>query len=302
MHRRHFLYHSAATATGLAAMLLPRARAGAIDAIIRPAGHKFKLSLAAYSYREFLSGDDPELTLVDFIDACAAMKLDGTELTSYYFPKSLTEGYLRQLKWEAFRRGLDISGTAVGNDFCHAPGKVRDEQISHVKQWVQYADQMGAPVIRIFSGAVKDGQSEAQAHRLCVSAIEECCEHAGTFGIFLALENHGGLTSDAEGVLRLVRDVQSPWFGVNVDTGNFHSRDVYGDIAQIAPYALNVQVKVSIRPEGQQRQRSDFRRLAAILRDAGYRGYIVLEYEDDEDPRQACPRHVAELQEAFLSS
>ena len=116
---------------------------------------------------------------------------------------------------------------------------------------------------------------------------------------FLALENHGGLTTEPEGLLSLVRDVKSPWFGVNLDTGNFNTADPYADLARIAPYALNVQVKVSITPAGGKRQHADFRRLAQILTDAGYRGYIVLEFEESEDPRVACPRYMDELRAAF---
>ena len=198
----------------------------AVEPISRTNGHHFKLSLAAYSYRDLLQGNPPRLSLVDFIDDCASFGLDGTELTSYYFPEAPTEAYLRQLKGEAFRRGLDISGTAVGNDFCFPPSESRNKQIAHVKRWVEYADMMDAPVIRIFSGDAKPGQSAKDARRLAVEAIEECCEHAGKFGVFLALENHGGLTSEVDDMLAIVRDVNSPWFGVNMDTGNFRSADI----------------------------------------------------------------------------
>ena len=70
----------------------------------------------------------------------------------------------------------------------------------------------------------------------------------------------------------LERDVKSPWFGVNFDSGNFHGEDVYGELAQIAPYSINVQIKVVISPAGRKREASDFKRLAKIMRDAGYRG------------------------------
>ena len=93
-----------------------------------------------------------------------------------------------------------------------------------------------------------------------VEAIEACCDYAGRYGVFLALENHGGLTVTAEGMLALVRAVKSPWFGVNLDTGNFHSSDVYAELAQLAPYAVNVQIKVSIKPAGQPRQFFDLGR------------------------------------------
>jgi sugar phosphate isomerase/epimerase len=84
-----------------------------------------------------------------------------------------------------------------------------------------------------------------------------------------------------------------------LDTGNFHSSDVYAEIAQLAPYAINVQVKVSVSGPDGKRQHADFRRLARIISDAGYRGYIVLEFEEPEDPLAACPRYVDEMRAAF---
>jgi sugar phosphate isomerase/epimerase len=274
--------------------------ASAIEPVARNGKSFFKFSLAAYSYRDLLTARPPQprLTLDDFIADCAKMQLDGTELTSYYFPEPLTGDYLRHLKRQCFLLGLDVSGTAVGNDFCHPPGEARDRQIADVKRWIDHAEILGAPVIRIFSGE-PHGASPAEAHRLAVEAIEECCQYAGQHGVYLALENHGGLTTTVDGMMALVKDVKSPWFGVNLDTGNFRSSDPYADLARLAPYAINVQVKVSIAPAGGQRQKADFRRLAQIMTDAGYRGYIVLEFEENEDPRAACPRYINELREAF---
>lgn len=294
LSRRNFLGSAAAVALTAAAR-----RSAAIEPIRRTDQPKFKFSLAAYSYRDLLTSKPPKLTLADFIDDCAKMGLEGTELTSYYFPPDPSTDYLRQLKHQTFRLGLDISGTAVGNDFCHPPGTKRDEQITAVKQWVDRAELLGAPVIRIFSGQAKSGQSEYDAHRLAVEAIEQCCHYAGQHGVFLALENHGGLTTTVDGLLKLIGDVKSEWFGVNLDTGNFHSADPYADLARIAPFAVNVQVKVSMNPGGGKNEPADYRRLAKILTDSGYRGYIVLEYEEKEDPREACPRHIDELRKAF---
>jgi sugar phosphate isomerase/epimerase len=293
MNRRTLLRTLAA---GAAAMLPAAGRA--IEPIRRSGAAKFKFSLAAYSYRDLLTGKSPKLTLEDFIADCAKMGLEGTELTSYYFPPQPTADYLRRLKELAFRLGLDISGTAVGNDFCLPAGEKRDGQIAHVKRWVEHAETLGAPVIRIFSGS-PHGTSRDQAHKLAVEGIETCCEFAGQHGVYLALENHGGLTETAEGMLELVRDVKSPWFGVNLDTGNFHGQDVYADLARLAPYAVNVQVKVVVSGRDGKKQPTDFSRLAKILRDAGYRGYIVLEYEESEDPRSACPRFVDQMRRAF---
>jgi len=300
MDRRRFFSASCRVAAAVGAIgtlgFVPLA-VRAIEPIERTGTPKFKFSLAAYSYRNLFRSN--ELTLSDFIADCAKFGLEGTELTSYYFPNPVPPEYLRKLKHECFLAGLDVSGTAVGNDFCHPPGEKRDQQIQMVKTWIENAEMLGAPVIRIFSGNAKGGMSVAEAHRLAVEGIEECCEYAGQHGVHLALENHGGLTATPEGMLKIVGDVQSKWFGVNVDTGNFHTDDVYGDLAQIAPYALNVQIKVVIREAGGAREPTDFGRLAQIMRDAGYRGYIVLEYEEKGNPREECPRYLDLMREAF---
>lgn len=296
LHRRQFLHEVGrlAAATSIATVA---GSALAIDPIARNGAPKFKFSLAAYSYRDLLT--KKELTLSDFIADCAKFGLEGTELTSYYFPDSTTPEYLRQLRRECFLAGLDVSGTAVGNDFCHPDGAERTKQIDLVKRWVDNAEILGAPTIRIFSGNVKQGMSKEDAIRLAVAGMEECCEYAGQHGVHLALENHGGLTESVDGMLELVKAVNSPWFGVNMDTGNFHSDDIYADLAKIAPYTVNVQVKVVISPQGGKREATDFAKLASLLRDSGYRGYIVLEYEEGGNPREECPKFLDELRKAF---
>jgi sugar phosphate isomerase/epimerase len=297
LSRRQFLTASAASAA-TASLPLATRPAAAIEPIARNGTPKFKFSLAAYSYRELFKGDSP-LTLSDFINDCAKFGLEGTELTSYYFPKETTPEYLRTLRRQCFRLGLDVSGTAIGNDFGLPPGDKRTDEIKKCKQWIENAEILGAPVIRIFAGHQQKDQTEAQAHSLMVAAIEECCDHAGKHGVHLALENHGGPTATADGLLKFVRDVNSPWFGVNLDSGNFHSDDPYGELARIAPYALNAQIKVVMSGPGKKKEPADFKRLAKILRDAHYRGYVVLEYEEAKDPRGESERYIQELREAF---
>jgi sugar phosphate isomerase/epimerase len=288
--RRRFLLRASA---GVATWLCSSTLLG-VPPVQRKHGHKFKFSLAAYSYRDLLSGDPPAMSLFDFVDDCAKMGLEGTELTSYYFPANFDLAYLLKLKKYCFDQGLDISGTAVGNDFGVAdPAKLR-EQVQHVNQWVDHAAVLGAPVIRIFAGELDPTDLEA-SHRQMVACMEECCEYAGKKGIYLALENHGGPTATADGLLEFVRDVQSPWFGVNMDTGNFHSEDIYQDLARVAPYTLNVQVKVQTTgPDGKVRP-TDYVRLSKLLEDSGYRGYVVLEYESEGDPRVECPKALGDL-------
>ncbi|MEC9092756.1 MAG: sugar phosphate isomerase/epimerase family protein [Planctomycetota bacterium] len=297
MNRRHFT-HSALASIGV--MAWPTiTHSSQKTSLRRPADSKFKFSLAAYSYRSLLSGDSPKLSLKDFLDDCAKFGLDGAELTSYYFPREPTDKFIYDLKSHAFRQGLDVSGTAIGNDFGHTDPAKRKTEISHTKQWIEFAEKMGAPVIRVFAGHQKQGSTAEQSHKLMVSALEECCEYAGQHGIHLAIENHGGPTATAAGLLRFVRDVKSRWFGINLDTGNFHTPDIYGDLEKVAPHAINVQVKVITSGPDQKKIPTDFDRLAHILNSSKYRGYIVLEYEEKGDPRSESERYLEKIRDAF---
>lgn len=262
-----------------------------------------KLSLAAYSFNKFLAKGwtaetrkDAKMTLEDFIDFCAKQDLAGTELTSYYFPKEVTPEYLVSLKERTFRLGLDISGTAIGNDFCVADPVKRQQQIDQCRAWIDHSAIMGAPVIRIFAGTVPKGDTEEAARERCITAINECLGHAAKKGVVLALENHGGITATPAQLLAIVKGVKSsPWFGINYDSGNFRTDDPYADLEQIAPYAVNAQVKVSVVAKGQ-KQPGDLKRMVDILKQAQYRGYLVLEYEE-ADPYGEIPGYLQKLRE-----
>lgn len=262
-----------------------------------------KLSLAAYSFNKFLPNRGTaeqlaaaKMRLEDFIQFCADQNLDGTELTSYYFPKEFSSSYLTAIKEQTFRLGLDISGTAIGNDFCKPVGEEWDKQLKLTREWIDHSATMGAPVIRIFAGNVPKGDTEAAAFDRCVAGINKSLEYAAEKGVFLALENHGGITGTAEQLLKIVKAVSpSPWFGVNLDGGNFHSDDPYSELEQIAPYAVNAQVKVAIiRDSTKKKEPADLGRVIDILRKANYRGYVVLEYEE-ADPYGEIPKVLADL-------
>ncbi|MFV0444535.1 MAG: sugar phosphate isomerase/epimerase family protein [Planctomycetaceae bacterium] len=304
-NRRQFLQSTLAGASGLA---LP-ALLTAADPPVRNGQPHFKLSLAAYSFNKFLPRNwpqarngSPTMRLEDVIDFAAKLNLDGVELTSYYFPRDVTTAYLRTLQERCFRLGLDISGTAIGNNFCLANGPERDADMAMTRQWIDYAAQLGTPVIRIFAGKTPKGDTEAAALDRCVVGINDAVRYAAEKGVALALENHGGVTATPEQLLSIVRRVEpSPWFGINFDSGNFRTADPYGDLEKIAPYAINAQIKVAMHPNGQP-QPADMGRIVEILKRANYRGYVVLEYEEAEDPQVAIPRYIDELRKLIGSS
>ncbi len=293
---------------GAVAALHPALSAEAFKRIGQP---RLQLSLAAYSFRQYFKDSshpretetDParRIDLFDFIDYCADHGCAGAELTAYYFPKDVNADYLIRIKRHAFLRGLAISGASVGNNFALPKGEPLDQQIADVKRWIDYAAVMGAPHIRVFAGSAK-GISDAEARTMCIGALEECCGYAGAKGIFLGLENHGGIVAEPEGLLEIVRAVKSPWLGVNLDTGNFHTADPYADLAKIAPYAVNVQLKVELQPKGQKASEpTDLPRVVNILREANYQGFVALEYEAKPDPWQAVPPVLKRMKELFVA-
>lgn len=291
--RRELIAGGGALVAGAALTGLPKA-ARAMSPVERKGSH-MKLSCAAYSYRKYLTGESRDMDLFQFLELCAEMKLDAAELTSYYFEEPTTAAYLRNLRRRAFLLGLDVSGTAIRNDFCVAPGDERKKQMDEVRLRIDQAAELGAPVIRVFGGAAPKGVSEDEARKRCIEALQEACGYAGERGIILGLENHGGITSTAEQILALVKGVESPWVGINLDTGNFRGADPYKEIEMAAPYAVTVQVKTEIAPAGQPKKEADLGRQIDILRQCGYRGYVALEYEAQEDPKTAVPRHLAAL-------
>jgi sugar phosphate isomerase/epimerase len=292
--RRAFLQTMAA-ATAVAGV---PASASAIDPIKRRGGPMMQLSLAAYSFRKYLTDyrrkstadGAGSMTLEDFVDLCAEYGLPGTEPTSYYVPDPLTDKYLQRLRRRAFLAGLTVSGTAIGNTFTYPAGPDRDREIAYTKLWIDRAADMGAPTIRVFAGDLQKGTTEAQARQWCIDAIRECCEYAGRKGVILALENHGGIVTTAEQIVSIVREIDSEWFGVTWDSGNFRSADPYAELAMIAPYAVTAQIKTKIAGKP-----ADLARVIRILQDVNYRGWLALEYEDEEEPKTAVPRYLGEL-------
>ena len=285
-----------------AGMALPMAL-GAVEAFPRKGPPRLRLSLAAYSFgADFAPGKDgaaPRTDMFRFIDYCAAHGCEGAELTSYYFPDPLPDEYLARVRRHAFLSGVSVSGTAVGNTFTLPPGPARDREMASVRTWIARAAVLGAPHIRVFAGDAK-GAPMAEAKRRTIEALEEMGDVAGRHGIFLGVENHGGIVAEASDLLDIVRSVRSPWVGINLDVGNFNTTDPYADLARCAPYAVNVQYKALMRPRGsRQAVPTDLPRVVKLLREAGYQGWFVLEYEMPDDPWKKVPSLLGDLAAAI---
>ncbi|MDI6828250.1 MAG: sugar phosphate isomerase/epimerase family protein [Armatimonadota bacterium] len=289
--RREFLRLGVGITTGV---VYSTNIANGAEPISRKDGSVLKVGCAAYSYRKYLTAKEQPITLEDFLDTAAEVGCDGVEITSYYFPNPVTKAYLNNLKRRAFLLGLEIAGMSVRNNFCLPPGDKRAAEVSAVCQWINRASELGAPCIRIFAGDPPKGTPNEDAARWVAECVDACANAAEKNGVMLALENHGAFTGDVENFLTIVKAVKTDWFGVNLDTGNFRGVDPYRDIEKAAPYAITTHVKTTVSPQ----KPADYKRIANILKHAGYRGYLILEYEAPEEPRTAIPEVIKALKEA----
>ncbi len=291
--RRRFLSTSLGTLT---ATTLPGL---AIDPIQRPGKSRMNLGVAAYSFREYFQwirdkeqkpkeGHTP-WSIMDFVDWCADNHVPGAELTSYFFPPDCDAAFCNEVKRRAYLRGVALTGTAVGNNFALPKGEKLSEQIAYTKKWIDFAAIMGAPHIRVFAGAKQKDLSEEEAVANCLASYQECLDYAAEKGVFLGLENHGGIVAEPENLIKMIQAANSKWAGINFDSGNFHTEDPYGDLAKIAPYSVNVQLKMDIEPKGKPKEESDIAQVLKILRDANYQGWFTLEYERKDDPFVSIP-------------
>ena len=296
MDRRDFL--SLAAAGGAAACIgsIDHSDSFAAEPINRSGPPRFQFGLAAYSLRnyfEFKKGkkqspaeDGPAIDMSGFLDYCVKQNIEAAELTSYFFNPSADDGYFRELRREAYLKGVTISGTAIGNNFTIGKGPALDKEIEQAMKWIDRAAVLGAPHIRFFAGKGKELAEDPSRLDQAAKALSTCAEHAAKNGIFLGVENHGGLTPDQ--LLAIVERVDNPWFGINLDTGNFNTEDPYSDLARCVDYAVNIQVKVSMKTPDGKKYPADFDKVGAILKDAGYQGFVILEYED-EKPYENIP-------------
>jgi sugar phosphate isomerase/epimerase len=320
-HSRRGFIKAASTMAICAAGGIPQTTALAQEPVTRPGGPALKTSLNAYSFNKLLNDQlknrGPGISLMDLLDFCAKHNFDGVDPTGYFFPgypQVPKDEYVNDLKRRAFHLGLGISGTGVRNNFTTSNKTERDAGVKHIKEWVEVAARLGAPVLRVFADTqmraqtwkdVAPGYARDQVQAWIVEALSECAEQGKKCGVIIGVQNHGDFLQTADDLLGLVRAVNSDWCGPIVDTGYFKTPDPYIDMAKVAPYAVNWQIKQS--PFGvESDQQTDLVRLVKIIRDAGYRGYLPIETlspkDKPADPFTVVPPFLKQLRDAIAQT
>lgn len=253
---------------------------------------RIRTAICAYSFRKYLSAGS--MTYGDLVDVAVENGVDGLDLTVYWFPVEGRQKFLTDLRRKAYLNAVEIPSIAIRTDCCQKDAAGREREAAWIEYWVDVADRLGASHIRIFGGRVPKGEKEETAAGWVADVLTRAADHAGRKGVVLGLENHGGITLKADRIIDIVNRVDHPFVGINLDTGNFRE-DHYAQMAKCLPYAANSQYKVNLRFADDHHEPCDWDRITKMFGDAGYRGYIALEYEDKEDPKTAVPRHLATM-------
>lgn len=288
---------SPALTTGFLLSTIP---ASSQDKIERPGGSRLKISLNAYSFNEPLQ--NKSMTLNDVLDFCAVKGFDVVDVTGYYFPgypNVPPDDYIYALKRKAFLLGLDISGTGVKNDFTNPEVNKRKEDINLVKKWIEVAEKLGAPVIRIFSGTqLPSGYTWDQVMTWMVKDINECVAYGKKHGVIVAIQNHNDFIKIADEAQKIIEAVNSDWFGLVLDIGSYRSGDPYKQIEQTAKYAVNWQLKENMY-ENKAEVKTNLAKVIAIIKASGYRGYVPIETLGAGDPKIKVPLFLTEVRKAM---
>jgi len=266
--------------------------AGALEPIERTGGPSFAPGLNAYSFLEQLNANQRDATegidLFGVVDFCALHDIAAVDLTGYFFPgypEPPADAYVSRMKRHVHDRGIVICGTGVKNDFTTADGSVRASGVQLTKTWIDVAARLGAPVVRVFAGphgpirdwrSVVGGAPREEVEAWMADSLRECAAYGETRGVLVAVQNHGDFISTGPEHLSLLRRVDHPWCGALVDTGKYLTADPYADIAMMVPHAVNWQVKETLG-SSLKSARTDFGRLARIIHDGGYRGFVPIE-------------------------
>lgn len=282
------------------------------DGTARPG--RVKLGVSSYSYWHFRPQNEP-YPIEKVIDHAASVGVEGVDILHRQMAGE-DNAYLQKLKKHAFVNGIDLIALSIHQGFVFPDAAERQKNIDHTVKCMELAYAMGIPCLRLNTGRwnttksfddlmknrgiepVLPGYTEDQGFEWCIASIEKLLPVAEKLGVLLALENHWGLARTAEGLMRIVNAVNSPWLGVLADTGNFLD-DQYGQFEKIAPKAVFVQAKTYEGGGEWYALDIDYARIAKILAAQQYRGYVSLEFEGKAPAEQAVPKAIAQLRTAF---
>nr|WP_319272034.1 sugar phosphate isomerase/epimerase family protein [uncultured Draconibacterium sp.] len=282
-NRRNFLRTTAAATAGTF-LISP---GFAMDA----SSSRYKISLAEWSFHKALFAG--EMTNLDFPKVTRELGIDGVEYVNQFFKdKAKDEKYLGELKKIAKNEGVtNVLIMCDGEGMVGHPEKEeRLKTLENHKKWVDAAAFLGCHSIRVNAGS--RGTYEEQ-QKLAADGLRMICEYGDTKKINVIVENHGGLSSNGEWLSGVMKMVDHKRVGTLPDFGNFtidretgEQYDRYKGVELLMPYAKGVSAKTNVFNAAGDEANMDYYRLMKIVDDAGYKGFVGIEFEGTELPER----------------
>lgn len=291
--RRQFLKTAGIAAASTLGLGLRAGAAPANEAASKPP--RLFSGCCAYSYRKYLDfkyQGPGKMTMEDFILKAVELGIDGVDVTTYWL-KSQDPAYLISLRHLAFRHGVPFSGAAIGTNMCQPDAAKRATELEKIKSWVNATELLGASHLRVFGGELPKGASDEQGVGWVVETMKPACDYAATKGVTLGIESHGGITSKAANIVEILRRVDSPYAGCNLDISNFQE-DPYTQIEVCIPFATHTHIRDFY---SEARKPLDLDRVWKLFARGGYQGYMSAEYEGEEDALTGVPKLITRIKE-----
>jgi sugar phosphate isomerase/epimerase len=276
------------TAAGLALAAFPACTRAEGSAGALP----FRISLAQWSLHRTFFGRDGYAKRDPLEFAAIAKGTFGIEAVEYvnqfYMEKKGDDAYLKELK-----KRTDDAGVKALLIMCDREGNLGDPDdakrtlaVQNHHRWVEWAKTLGCHSIRV--NAASAGSYDEQI-RLAADGLRRLSEFAATHGLNVIVENHGGLSSNGEWLAKVMRTVGLANCGTLPDFGNFRTAkdpdvwyDRYKGVQELMPFAKGVSAKSHEFNAAGDEVRTDYRKMLKIVLDAGYRGFIGVEYEGSQ--------------------
>ena len=309
MNRRHFLSQSI-VAGGAASLSLSTAA----EPVSAPKTKiKNRIGVSTYSFWGFDRGEYQSIEKC--LELAADMGFDGVEILQVQMD-DFSPATLRKIKSRAFTLGLDLMGFSTHQGFLTPDETKRRENVLKTAMFLEQAYDLGIPTIRVNTGRwgtsmdfdelMKnrgieprlDGYTDDDGFKWVIDSFAQLIPEAEKRGVIMGLENHWGLGISPEVVLKVVDALKSPWLQVTLDTGNF-LEDPYPKLEKLAPKTVLMQAKTYHGGGRWYTLDLDYGKIAKLMNDANYRGYVSLEFEGKEDPKTAVPKSLEELRKHF---
>lgn len=273
------------------------------------------IGVSTYSFWQFRR--HPELRSIEkCLELAADMGFDGVEILKVQMEGEPTNAQLQKIKQRAFTLGLDLMGYSTHQSFVKPDKAERQKNVDATIDMIEEAYRLGIPTLRINTGRwgtsgsfdelmankgiepTLEGYTDDEGFKWVIDSMEKLIPKAEKCGVTMGLENHWGLGRTAEGVMRVVDAVDSPWLQVTMDTGNFFE-DRERQLKMLAPHAVLLQAKTYYGGGTWYTLDIDYADIAKIMEDAGYRGYVSLEFEGKDDPIESVKKSLEMLRSHF---